>query len=491
MSQGAFDEIREPAAPRPPRLVQLKPYDIRHDHERATRRHLAQRTRGLLRVGTLLALDGAVGLGTLALARIGGGLNAAVVAALLPVAMLSLLAMHAYGAGMSRADGYARLLAVLMTGGIVAVQAGLLEPLRALPGERLVLWLVLFYPGLEAERALVGRAIAALRRRNHLLRPAVVIGTREETELLRHELTEVPHNDLQVLGHLPALGIDDPTSLARLDQLEDIIQDQDVRVVVIAESVPDAILARLTARVFQAGASVMAVPSRAAREASSQSGVPPFNPALLEYAPAELPLPQLGVKRALDLLATGVALLVLSPVLVLVAIAVRLDSPGPVLFRQTRVGVGGRTFQIYKFRTMVVDAEARQPALAHLNHYDDALLFKIIEDPRVTRVGRWLRRSSIDELPQLFNVLRGDMSLVGPRPPLPAEVAGYSADHFVRLSVMPGVTGPWQTNGRNNVRSFDEVVRMEHEYIRTWSLALDLRILWRTIGAVLRRDGAH
>ena len=112
-------------------------------------------------------------------------------------------------------------------------------------------------------------------------------------------------------------------------------------------------------------------------------------------------------------------------------------------------------------------------------------------DPRITRVGRLLRRSSLDELPQLFNVLMGEMSLVGPRPPLPTEVADYSVDHYVRLSVMPGVTGPWQANGRNNVLSFDEVVRMEHEYIRNWSLALDLRILWRTVGAVVRGDGAH
>ncbi|MGH7445527.1 MAG: sugar transferase, partial [Longimicrobiales bacterium] len=425
------------------------------------------------------------------LALLGIGVRVDVAMLLLPVAMLSLLAVHAYGAGVSRADGYARLLAIIITGVVVALQAVLLEPLRALPAVRLMLWMPLLYAGLEAERALVGYAIAALRRRNHLLRPALVIGSHAELELVCDELADIPHNDLQVLGHISPLSAGDATSLGRLELLEETIQKHDIRVIIIADSVPDAILARLTKRVFQAGVSLLAVPSRAAREAATQAGFPSLNPALLEYAPAELPLPQLGVKRALDLVATVLALLVLSPLLLLVAIAVRLDSPGPVLFRQTRVGVGGRTFEIYKFRTMVADAEARQPALAHLNQYDDALLFKIVDDPRVTRVGRWLRPSSIDELPQLFNVLRGDMSLVGPRPPLPAEVAGYSADHFVRLSVMPGVTGPWQVNGRNNVRSFDEVVRMEHEYIRNWSLGLDLRILCRTIVTVLRRDGAH
>ncbi|MHB1168920.1 MAG: exopolysaccharide biosynthesis polyprenyl glycosylphosphotransferase [Longimicrobiales bacterium] len=490
MSQGAFEEIREPAAAsRTPRLVHLKPYDIRQDQERATRRHLAARTRRLLRVTTLLALDSAVALGTLVLAI--DGLTGTVVAALLPVAMLSLLAMNAYGAGVSRADGYARLLAMLMTGVVVLVQARLLDALQPIGTERLLFWLALFYAALEIERAIVGYVITVLRRHNHLLRPALVIGTRDEAGAVREQLADLPFNDLQVVGHVLPLGTDEPGALGRLDALEQVIDTNDVRVVVMGDSVPAPLLGRLTTRVFQAGASVLALPSLAAREAAMRAGIPPFTPAPLEYAPAELPLPQLGVKRAMDLALTVVVLLLLSPLLVLISFAIVLDSRGPVLFRQTRVGLGGRAFQIYKFRTMVIDAEQRQPALAHLNQYGDTRLFKIVDDPRITRVGRLLRRSSLDELPQLFNVLMGEMSLVGPRPPLPTEVADYSADHYVRLSVMPGVTGPWQANGRNNVLSFDEVVRMEHEYIRNWSLALDLRILWRTVGAVVRGDGAH
>ncbi len=491
MPQRGSEELVEPPLSVMPRAAHLKPYDIRHDQERATRRHLAARTRRLLRVGTLLALDTAVALGTLALALDGRGLNGTVVAALLPVAVLSLLAMNAYGAGVSRADGYARLLAMLMTGAVVLVQAQLLDALQPVPLARLLGWLVMFYAALEAERAIVGQVITALRRHNHLLRPALVIGTRDEAEAVRAQLADIPFNDLQVVGHVSPLGVGEPTALGRIDALEQVIDTEDVRVVVMGDSVPPPLLGRLTTRVFQAGASVLALPSLAAREAAVQAGVPPLKPAPLEYAPAELPLPQLGVKRALDLAVTILVLLALSPLLLLIALAIRLDSPGPVFFSQTRVGVGGRAFRIYKFRTMVADAEARQPALAHLNQYDDARLFKIVDDPRVTRVGRWLRRSSLDEVPQLFNVLMGEMSLVGPRPPLPSEVAGYQPDHFVRLSVMPGVTGPWQANGRNNVRSFDEVVRMEHEYIRNWSLALDVRILWRTVGAVLRGDGAH
>ena len=492
MQRGVVEETREAPRQRGVRLVELKPYDIRHDQERGTRRHLAQRTRGLLRVGTLLALDSAVAFGTLALALTGAKLDAQVVVTLLPVAVLSLLSFNAYGPGTGRADGYARLLAVFVTGGVVALQLPLLPTLGGIPWERLLLaWLPLFYLALEAERALVGRAISALRRRHHLLRPALLVGTRAELERIQGELADVPHGDMLLVGYVAPPGSEDTTGLGALDQLEDVIHEHDVRVVIVSESVPPAMLPRLIARIYQSGASLLAVPSTAAREAAAQAGYPVVAPGQLEFSPAALPLPQLGVKRALDLLLTIVALLILSPLLIVISMAIRFDSPGPVLFRQTRVGVGGRTFQIFKFRTMVADAEARQPALAHLNQYDDARLFKIVDDPRVTRVGRWLRRSSLDEVPQLFNVLRGEMSLVGPRPPLPAEVAVYNPDHFVRLSVMPGVTGPWQANGRNNVRSFDEVVRMEHEYIRNWSLALDLRILFRTIGAVLRRDGAH
>jgi len=169
---------------------------------------------------------------------------------------------------------------------------------------------------------------------------------------------------------------------------------------------------------------------------------------------------------------------------------VKLDSKGPLLFRQKRVGQGGRTFEILKFRTMVVDAEAQKPTLQHLNEYADARLFKIKNDPRITRVGWFLRKSSLDELPQLWNVLRGEMSLVGPRPCVPEELSQYLPHHLTRLFVLPGVTGPWQVSGRNEIRDFEEVVRLEREYIEHWSLFTDLVILVRTVPALLGR-GAY
>ena len=182
---------------------------------------------------------------------------------------------------------------------------------------------------------------------------------------------------------------------------------------------------------------------------------------------------------------------VLASVIVLVAAAVRLTSRGPILFRQVRVGLGGDAFTLYKFRTMVEDAESRQAEVASANQYADAPLFKVRGDPRLTPVGRFLRRSSLDELPQLVNVLRGEMSLVGPRPALPSEVARYQPHHFVRFEVLPGITGPWQVGGRNAITDFEAVVQLEAAYIRGWTVWRDLVILARTLPAVLSMRGAY
>jgi len=195
------------------------------------------------------------------------------------------------------------------------------------------------------------------------------------------------------------------------------------------------------------------------------------------------------VKGGVDRVVAALALLLLMPVLVLLALAVRLDSRGPVLYRQERVGVNGRHFTMLKFRSMVVDAD-RQVAALQGENISDGLLFKMRRDPRVTRVGRWLRRFSLDELPQLLNVLAGSMSLVGPRPPLPREVAQYDSSVSRRLLVRPGLTGLWQISGRSDL-SWEESVRLDLRYVENWSLALDLLILWKTASAVLRSRGAY
>jgi lipopolysaccharide/colanic/teichoic acid biosynthesis glycosyltransferase len=183
----------------------------------------------------------------------------------------------------------------------------------------------------------------------------------------------------------------------------------------------------------------------------------------------------------------GLALL--SPLLLAVALAVRLDSPGPVLFRQKRIGADAEAFICYMFRSMQRDAEVRQADLEYLNEAEGPV-FKIREDPRVTRVGRLLRRWSIDELPQLVNVLKGEMSLVGPRPLPVRDFLKMEESHKRRLGALPGMTGYWQTSGRSAL-SFEEMVRLDLYYIENWSLSFDLKIILKTLGAVLRREGAY
>ena len=182
--------------------------------------------------------------------------------------------------------------------------------------------------------------------------------------------------------------------------------------------------------------------------------------------------------------------LVLLPLLLAIFAAVRLNSPGPALFRQTRIGRDGREFTLLKFRSMYADAEARRTELLSRNERAEGLLFKIKNDPRITPVGRWLRKFSLDELPQLINVLTGRMSLVGPRPPLPQEYAQYHDAVHRRLRVKPGLTGLWQVSGRSDL-SWEESIRLDLRYVDNWSAAMDLQILWKTARAVVSGAGAY
>ena len=195
------------------------------------------------------------------------------------------------------------------------------------------------------------------------------------------------------------------------------------------------------------------------------------------------------IKGMFDRLAAALALILLAPLFIVIAMAIRLDDHGPVFFRQTRVGRNGRTFRIFKFRTMVVDAEQRKLQLQSLNEAA-GVLFKMRKDPRITKVGGKLRRWSLDELPQLFNVLIGDMSLVGPRPALPQEVARYGDHMRRRLVVKPGLTGLWQVSGRSGL-SWEEAFRLDLRYVDNWSIMLDLQILWKTWSAVIHGSGAY
>ena len=199
---------------------------------------------------------------------------------------------------------------------------------------------------------------------------------------------------------------------------------------------------------------------------------------------------KLLIKRIVDVLGGLVGTIISLPIILLTAIPLKLESPGPLIFKQQRVGKNGRIFNIYKLRSMYVDADKRKKELMEKNKMEGHM-FKMDDDPRITKVGKFIRKYSIDELPQFWNVLKGDMSLVGTRPPTIDEFEKYESHHKRRLSMKPGITGNWQVSGRSNIQDFEEVVKLDCEYIDNWSLGLDLKILIKTVGVVLTHKGAE
>ena len=197
------------------------------------------------------------------------------------------------------------------------------------------------------------------------------------------------------------------------------------------------------------------------------------------------------LKRLMDIAAGLVGCIVFSPIMLVTAIAIKLDSPGPVFFKQTRVGQNGRLFKIFKFRSMYIDAEERKKELMAQNEIEGGVMFKMKDDPRITKVGKVIRKLSIDELPQFFNILGGSMSLVGTRPPTLDEVEKYKRNQWRRISIKPGLTGMWQVSGRSNITNFDEIVELDVEYIDNWSLMLDIRIILKTVLVLLKHEDAY
>lgn len=261
--------------------------------------------------------------------------------------------------------------------------------------------------------------------------------------------------------------------------------------VIVFGSIEDRQFARCLQVSLNAGCEVLCTPPGHGVAAVRPSVIwrGPYD--LIQVQSPTLKAPQVIAKRCVDVVFSCVGLVIAAPLGVLMAIAIGLDSPGPILFRQDRVGLGGRRFRMLKFRTMRVGADAEKAGLAHLNATGDRRLFKIPDDPRISRVGGFLRQWSLDELPQLLNVLVGQMSLVGPRPFFEEDFADYEEHHFRRLGAKPGITGLWQVYGRSSVLDFEEVVRLDTEYIDRWSIWLDLKILLATIPAVMRRTGAY
>ena len=197
------------------------------------------------------------------------------------------------------------------------------------------------------------------------------------------------------------------------------------------------------------------------------------------------------IKRIIDIFGSLLGIILFSPIMIIAAVAIKFDSKGPVLFKQTRVGQNGKQFSILKFRSMVTDADKHKQELLSQNEMGDPRLFKMKNDPRITKVGKIIRKTSIDELPQFFNVLKGNMSLVGTRPPTVSEVEQYDRRHFRRISIKPGITGMWQTSGRNAITDFEQVVQMDVAYIDNWSLLLDFKLIFKTVNVLLNKKGAY
>ena len=320
----------------------------------------------------------------------------------------------------------------------------------------------------------------------------LVVGDSLAVEQTVSDLSGNEHHGFEVVGRCvtTAPSPSSVPSFGVLAEVPQVVVDQSIDAVIVAgQGVSGAALRRLSWALEHTGADLIVSPGLVELTGPNVSLRPTAGLSLLHVEPPSRHLGRMIAKNLIDRVVGLVALVLATPVLIVAALAVKLTSSGPVIYRQARVGQDGDSFVIYKLRTMVRDADGRRCEV--LSGSDrDGLMFKMHADPRVTPVGRWLRRFSIDELPQLWNVLRGDMALVGPRPPLPEEYEAYVDQVHRRMRVKPGLTGLWQVSGRSDL-SWEESVRLDLRYVDNWSICLDVLILWKTAHAVLRGGGAY
>jgi len=340
-------------------------------------------------------------------------------------------------------------------------------------------------------RIVLRALLTAARRRGYMTRFVLMVGANSSAQDFADRIERHADLGLSVIGHLSAsdatVGLMRPV-IAPLDEIERVLHEHVVDEVAICLPVERWDMVEPVTRLCAGEGRVVRIPGDW-RGPIVAGGVSEDFDGLtitsLVYGPDRAVA--LFLKRSLDATLAGLLLLVLSPLFAALALNIVWRDGGPVLFRQTRVGLNGRRFTLFKFRTMLRDAEQRQDEVAHLNEVRGRA-FKATNDPRLTRSGPILRRTGLDELPQLWNVLRGDMSLVGPRPPLPSEVEGYDVWHRRRLSMKPGITGLWQVSARREAE-FDRWVAIDLEYIDRWSLWLDLKILLRSLPAIVAQEG--
>ena len=344
-------------------------------------------------------------------------------------------------------------------------------------------------------RRLIWRMMMYRRFENGLeVRNIIIVGTGRVGQAMRHHLESIRHLGYSFKGYvqIPGVDADNPALagdvLGNIDQLLPLARQFFADEIFLSASCDAQEVTRIVAQAKDAGVDIRVVPEL-------YDGLAWNSP--IEYIGqfptiplhrGEAPVIGMFLKRILDVLLSSLALIVLSPLLGVIAAAVKLESPGPVFYCSDRIGKKGRVFRCIKFRTMVADAERRRAEILHMNERD-GVLFKVSNDPRITRLGAFLRKYSLDELPQFFNVLGGDMSMVGPRPPIASEVKRYDLSHLRRLDVLPGMTGLWQVQARQDP-SFDSYISLDTAYIQNWSIWLDLKILIRTLSVVAGGTGS-
>lgn len=319
----------------------------------------------------------------------------------------------------------------------------------------------------------------------------LLVGDIDKLERFKQYLFK-SNTSVQLIGYVSLGETTDKRYLGCIEDLERILLENSISQVYLMHCKKDVVdIQEYIDLCLEMGVSVRVIMSlykaHGAQRYVSSVGTYP----VITYHKVCLNQSSMAAKRVVDILGSLVGILVFSPVMLVTALAIKLDSEGPVIFKQKRVGLNGRPFMMYKFRSMCVEAEALKEKLQEQNEVKDGLMFKIKDDPRITRVGKFIRKTSIDELPQFFNVLLGNMSLVGTRPPTMDEVIKYERNHWRRMSINPGITGLWQVSGRSQITDFDRIVELDTEYIDKWSIWFDFWIMIKTVFVLLRRKGAY
>ncbi len=470
----------------------MSEFDVRLRRELTHRRLVVSIMRRFTRVTTLHMLDGIILAGVIfLLGEMWSPFASATgfIPAIVAIFLLSLNALSTYDPGDARRDER-RLLSGIGLALLILVCLTVFPPQIPLPTSFLVALGSAGFIALATGRKLMDALVRQAYVHGIGLRKTVMVGNLDEVGRSIRLLRDGRNIDQYFVGHLTPDERPDPTALGTLSDIPRVLDDHDVQEVIITTQISAETQRWISECCFERGAALFVVPSVIGTTDCRAEPLRVGACTLLRLHPARLEFPALLAKRLFDVGLSAVAMVLLAPLMVLIGVAIKLESPGPVLYRARRVGLGGRIFDMWKFRSMYQDAEHREAELAHLNIYPGGT-FKIQNDPRVTRVGRILRRTSLDELPQLLNVLIGEMSLVGPRPALHGDLDRYEPHHYERLTVIPGITGPWQVGGRNLVTDFETILGMEQSYIRSWSLLLDAKILIRTLGVVIRGEGAY